>query len=60
MRVTEGIRWIATYTTNFDETVAFFSNVLGLAVAEESVLVTDTPFTRYLACRGAKVAHVQP
>jgi catechol 2,3-dioxygenase-like lactoylglutathione lyase family enzyme len=47
MRVTEGIRWIVTCTTNFDETVAFFCNVMGLAVTEEGVPVTDTQFTRY-------------
>jgi hypothetical protein len=47
MRVTEGIRWIATCTTNFDETVAFFCNVMGLPVTEEGIPVTDTQFTRY-------------
>jgi catechol 2,3-dioxygenase-like lactoylglutathione lyase family enzyme len=47
MRVTEGIRWIVTCTANFDETVAFFCNVMGLAVTEEGVPVTDTQFTRY-------------
>src|ERR1700690_1781632 len=47
MRVTEGIRWIAVCTTNFDETVAFFCNVMGLAVTEKGVPVTDTQFTRY-------------
>jgi hypothetical protein len=34
MRVAEGIRWIATCTTNFDETAAFFCNVMGLAVMD--------------------------
>src|SRR3954470_22679761 len=47
MRVTEGIKWIATCTTNFDETVAFFCNVMGLAVTEQGVPVTDTQFARY-------------
>ena len=47
MRVTEGIRWIVTCTTHFDETVAFFCNVMGLAVTEEGVPITDTQFTRY-------------
>jgi predicted enzyme related to lactoylglutathione lyase len=47
MRVTEGIKWIATCTTNFDKSVAFFSNVMGLAVTEEGIPVTDTQFTRY-------------
>jgi hypothetical protein len=47
MRVTEGIKWIVACTTNFDETVAFFCNVMGLAVTEEGVPVTDTQFMRY-------------
>ena len=47
MKVTEGIRWIGAATTNFDETVAFFRDVMGLAVTEEGVPVTDTQFTRY-------------
>jgi hypothetical protein len=47
MRITEGIRWIVTCTPNFDETVAFFCNVMGLGVTEQGVPVTDTQFTRY-------------
>src|SRR5262249_11950543 len=47
MRVTKGIEWIVTCTTNFDETVAFFRDVMGLAVTEEGVPVTDNQFTRY-------------
>ena len=47
MRVTKGVEWILTCTTNFDETVAFFSNVMGLPVTEVGVPVTDTQFTRY-------------
>jgi predicted enzyme related to lactoylglutathione lyase len=47
MRVTKGVEWICTCTTNFNETVAFFSNVMGLPVTEEGVPVTDTQFTRY-------------
>ena len=47
MRVTKGVEWICTCTTHFDETVAFFSNVMGLPVTEEGVPVTDTQFTRY-------------
>jgi predicted enzyme related to lactoylglutathione lyase len=47
MRVTDGVKWIGTSTTNFDETVAFFSNVMGLSVTESGVPVIDTQFTRY-------------
>ena len=47
MRVTKGIEWIVTCTPNFDATVAFFCDVLGLSVAEQGVPVTDTQFTRY-------------
>jgi catechol 2,3-dioxygenase-like lactoylglutathione lyase family enzyme len=47
MKVTEGISWIISCTSNFDQTVAFFRNVMGLAVTAEGVPVTDTQFTRY-------------
>jgi predicted enzyme related to lactoylglutathione lyase len=47
MKVTEGISWIITCTSNFDQTVAFFRDVMGLAVTQEGVPVTDTQFTRY-------------
>jgi catechol 2,3-dioxygenase-like lactoylglutathione lyase family enzyme len=47
INVTEGVRWILTCTTNFDETVAFFRDVIGLAVNEQGVPVVDTQFSRY-------------
>ena len=47
VNVTEGIRWILTCTTNFDETVAFFRDVMGLAITEEGIPVTDTQFSHY-------------
>jgi len=47
MKITEGINWVITCTSNFEQTVAFFRTVMGLTVTEEGVPVTDTQFTRY-------------
>jgi predicted enzyme related to lactoylglutathione lyase len=47
MKVTEGINWVISCTSNFEQTVAFFRNVMGLAVTDEGIPVTDTQFTRY-------------
>src|SRR2546428_12975159 len=63
MRVTKGIEWIITCTTTFDATVAFFCNVMGLAVTEKGVPVTDTQFTRYAQItmpNGAVLEIVEP
>jgi hypothetical protein len=47
MKVTEGINWVITCTTNFEQTVAFFRDVMRLAVTAEGVPVTDNQFTRF-------------
>jgi predicted enzyme related to lactoylglutathione lyase len=47
MKVTEGINWVITCTTNFEQTVAFFRDVMGLVVTAEGIPVTDIQFTRY-------------
>ena len=47
MKVTRGLNWVLTCTPNFEQTVAFFQDVLGLAVTARGVPVTDTQFTRY-------------
>jgi len=47
MKVTKGMDWIITCTTNFEETVAFFRDVLGLPVKEAGIPVTDRQFRRY-------------
>jgi len=47
LHVTDGIRWILACTTRFEDTVAFFRDVMGLSVVEDGVPVTDTQFTRY-------------
>lgn len=36
-----------TSTTNFEQTVGFFRDVLGLAITAEGIPVTDTQFARY-------------
>ena len=47
MRVTKGIKWVATCTENFEATVAFFRDVIGLEVAQEGMPVIDIQFARY-------------
>lgn len=47
MRITEGINWILAPTGNFDQSVAFFRDVMGMPVTEQGVPVTDTQFSRY-------------
>lgn len=47
MRITEGINWILAPTRSFQELVAFFRDVMGMAVTEEGVPVTDTQFSHY-------------
>ena len=47
MKITEGINWVFSATPEFERTVAFFGDVMGLSVAEEGIPVTDTQFTRY-------------
>lgn len=51
MRITEGITWILVPTGHFEQSVAFFRDVMGMAVAEEGVPVTDTQFSRYAQLR---------
>ena len=47
MKITEGINWVISCTSHFEESVEFFRNTMGLAATEEGVPVTDTQFTRY-------------
>ncbi len=47
MKITEGMNWVLTCTPNFEQTVAFFRDVLGLAVTAEGIPTTDLQFTRY-------------
>jgi catechol 2,3-dioxygenase-like lactoylglutathione lyase family enzyme len=46
MRIT-GINWILAPTKSLQQSVAFFRDVMGMAVTEEGVPVTDTQFTHY-------------
>lgn len=48
MKVTAGLDWVISCTPDFERSVAFFRDVLGLDVAKEGVPVTDTQFTRYV------------
>src|SRR5262245_50759880 len=48
MKITEGINWVITCTANFEQNVAFFPDVMGLAITAEGVPVTDVQFTRYV------------
>ena len=47
MKITEGLNWVISCTDNFEQTVAFFRNVMGLAITAEGIPVTDIQFTRY-------------
>ena len=47
MKVTEGLTWAASCTENFDETVAFFRDVMGLEISRQGTPVNDTQFARY-------------
>ncbi len=47
MKLTEGINWVFSATPEFERTVAFFRDVIGLSLAEQWTPVTDTQFTRY-------------
>ena len=47
MKITEGINWILAPTPRFQESLAFFRDVMGLPIVEEGVPVTDTQFSRY-------------
>ena len=63
MRITEGINWILAPTGNFQEMVAFFRDVMGMAVTEEGVPVTDTQFSHYALVKmpkGAVLEIVKP
>jgi catechol 2,3-dioxygenase-like lactoylglutathione lyase family enzyme len=46
MKVTEGLNWVINCATDFQQTVAFFRDVMGLEVTAEGVPVTDIQFTR--------------
>jgi catechol 2,3-dioxygenase-like lactoylglutathione lyase family enzyme len=63
MKVSEGVNWTITCTPEFERTVAFFRDIMGLSLAEEGVPVTDTQFTRYTLLRlpdGGTLEIVEP
>ncbi len=47
MRVTEGITWVASCTQQFDATLSFFRDGLGLEVKSSGRAKVDTQFDRY-------------
>jgi catechol 2,3-dioxygenase-like lactoylglutathione lyase family enzyme len=63
MQVTEGVNWTITCTPEFERTVAFFRDIMGLNLAEEGIPVTDTQFSRYALLRlsnGGTLEIVEP
>ena len=48
MKVTNGFGWIGTCTAPFEETMAFFRDILGLTVTDEGIPWVDKRFTRYV------------
>jgi len=57
MKITEGIHWVLTCTPNFEQTVALFRDVLGLAVTAEGIPTTDLQFTRHAQIMNHGVEH---
>ena len=51
MKVTDGITWILAPTSRFEESLAFFRDVLDLPVVEQGVPAIDTQFSRYAQIR---------
>ena len=47
MRVLGGITWIGVCTENFEESVAFFKNVMGLRVVQEGIPWVDLQYAKY-------------
>ena len=63
MKVSEGPNWIIICTSEFERSVAFFRDIIGLGQAEAGVPVTDTQFTRYALLRlpdGGTLECVEP
>jgi len=63
MNVTAGVDWVLSCTPNFERSVSFFRDVIGLSLAEEGVAVTDTQFIRYTQFRlpnGGVLEFVEP
>jgi catechol 2,3-dioxygenase-like lactoylglutathione lyase family enzyme len=47
MKVTDGIEWIIACTDQFDRSVEFFRDTLGLEVRREGIPITDQQFSRF-------------
>jgi hypothetical protein len=48
MQITAGIQWVITCTAEFEQTVAFFQNTLGLAISDSGIPTADLQFTRFV------------
>jgi hypothetical protein len=48
-RLVTGFDWLLSCTTEFEATIAFVRDVLGLTIARQGMAQTDTHFSRY-AC----------
>jgi catechol 2,3-dioxygenase-like lactoylglutathione lyase family enzyme len=48
-RIVTGFDWLISSTTEFEATIAFVQDVLGLTIAKQGPAQTDTHFSRY-AC----------
>ena len=47
MKITNGIEWIIACTGNFERSVEFFRDIMGLPIRSEGVPATDKQFSRY-------------
>jgi catechol 2,3-dioxygenase-like lactoylglutathione lyase family enzyme len=63
MQVSESVNWTINCTPEFEQTVAFFRDLMGLRLVEEGIPVTDTQFSRYALLRlpnGGTLEIVEP
>ena len=51
MRVTQALTWAGNCTENYDATVAFFRDVMGLPVSQAGTPTVDTQYARYTVFR---------
>jgi len=63
MDLVVGLDWLLTCTTEFDATVEFYRDVLGLDLTAQGVATVDTHFSRYAYARlpdGSTLEIVEP
>ncbi|MGN6792050.1 MAG: VOC family protein [Streptosporangiaceae bacterium] len=62
-KLVTGFDWMLSCTTEFEATIAFVRDVLGLAIDRQGIAQTDTHFSRYACARlpnGGTLEIVEP